>query len=219
MSYSTLNGARISSATITIPYYGAWVADVIVATADVIPSQGPLVVGDLSLFGTIYRQAAFAGSREVRVVGGYGGWRNTLPAQTYQSASGVKLSVVLGDAAAIVGEKIKIANDGTLGTIFVRENAPAERLLRQLAGAVWWVDSSGKTQVGPRPVSKVGNPFSAIGWKGGAGRVEIATEVLSEWMPGATFSNGTVTPAQTIGMTSIEVDNDGVLRLVVLVTS
>lgn len=217
MSYASLNGRRIVSGRITIPYYGIWVADILLALSDGITSPATVTIGDLSLVGSIYRAASFTGTRSVRLIGGAGGWRKTLPAQFYQSTGGVRLSMVLGDAAAAVGETVKIATDTSLGTAWTREGGyPAERLLRFLAGPTWWMDNAGVTQVGPRTGGAIGSSFQVINWSGGKGSFEIATETLGDWMPGRTFTSVNVKTAQTVGMTTIDVDNDGKLRLTVL---
>lgn len=213
--FASLAGRRVVSGRITIPYYGIWVADVILSVADTIPTQTTLTVADLTLQCAIYRQISFAGSRSARVVGGFGGWRQQVPAQGYQT--GVLLSTVLRDAATAVGEKIKVTTDKTLPA-FTREAAPASRLLRLLAGPTWYVDSAGTTQVGPRATSTVTSPFNVTDWSGGKGRFRVASEKLTDWQPGATFSTPVINTMQTVGMTEIEMTNDGQLRLTVLTT-
>lgn len=215
-SFLSLNGRRVVSARVTMPYYGAWVADVVLAISDTIPLSAALVLGDLTLSGTIYRMSSFSGARSARIVGGAAGWRKTIPAQAYVRPSGIAMSLVLGDAAALVGEQVRIANDVILGTTYVRENAPAERLLRQLAGPTWWIDPSGVTQVGTRAGGAITSPFQIVEWSGGRGFFEVATETLSDWMPGRTFSNANVTKSQQIGMTTYLADNTGKLRVLVL---
>lgn len=216
--FAALNGRRVISGAITFPYYGAWVADVVLSVSDTIPTLSTLTLEDLTLSCAVYRQFSFAGSRSARLVGGFGGWRKTIPAQAYQSAGGIKASLLLGDAAALVGEKVNVVTDQTVGSLFVREAAPAQRLLRQLAGSLWWVDSKGTTQVGPRTSTAILSSFTAVEWSGAKGRFNIATEKLSDWMPGQTFTSPTVTATQTIGSTTIAIDNDGTLRLTVLAT-
>jgi hypothetical protein len=115
-----------------------------------------------------------------------------------------------------VGEQISVASDSTIGTLFAREAAPAERLLRQLAGASWWVDTRGVTQVGPRTSMAITSAFTVVQWSGAKGSFEIATEIVGDWMPGNTFTAPTVSGTQTIGLTTIDADNDGKIRLTVL---
>lgn len=216
--FAALNGRRIISGSVTFPYYGAWVADVTLSVSDTIPTLSTLTLEDLTLSCAVYRQFSFAGSRSARLVGGFGGWRKQIPAQAYQNSGGIKASLLLGDAASLVGEKVNVVSDQTVGSIFVREAAPAQRLLRQVAGSIWWIDAKGTTQVGPRSGSAIISSFTVITWSGAKGKFEIATEKLSDWMPGQTFTSPTVTATQTIGSTTIAIDNDGQLRLTVLAT-
>lgn len=201
---------------IAIPYYGTWAADVALASQDTISSACTLVIGDMTLRGTAYRMASFSGSRTVRIVGGYGGWRKDVPSQSYQNPSGVFLSMVLGDAAKIVGEQLSLSSDVNLGQFYVREAAPAQRLLRQLAGPLWYVDTAGVTKVGARTTGTITSPFQVISWSGSQGKFTIATENYSDWMPGKTFTSTTVTSQQTVSMATFTLENDGKLRLDVL---
>ncbi len=218
MSTISLNGVRVVSGTITIPFYGAWVADVILSDATVIGTAAVLVVGDLTLHGTVTRQSSFAASRSARIVGGAGAWRNVLPSKGYSHAAGVKLSSVLNDAARECGERIVIATDRVVGPGWAREEAKAERLLHILLDGKWWIDPEGVTQTGPRASSAVVTPFTVVAWSGGKGQFEIATESIASWQPGRTFSSPTVVAPQTVSSVTIEADNEGKLRLHVLST-
>jgi hypothetical protein len=220
-AYASLNSQQIVSASINIPYYGTWAGDVIVAgTATVPSSQGgcTIVFGNLTLVGTAYRMSSFAGSRTVRLVGGYAGWRQVVASKAYANSAGVKLSMVLRDAAGEVGEQLTLAQDTTIGPFYIRENAPAQRVLRQLAGPTWWMAMTGVTQVGPRTTTNVSTPFTVVDWNGGKGVFDIATEDNQSWMPGNTFMTDTVNEVQTIGMTTLLSDNKGTLRMRVLST-
>jgi hypothetical protein len=216
--YISLNGQRTTSAVITIPFYGAWIADVVLALTASIPTQSRLTVGNLSLVGNVYRMATYVGSRSARIVGGFGGWRKVLPPQYYQNLGGIRLSTVLGDAAISVGEKINVASDISVGTSYARETGPASRLLRQLAGPEWWVDNVGTTQIGSRPSSQITSPFEVAAWSGARGMFEVSTETVGDWMPARTFQSSNISTQQTVGVTIVESNNDGKLRLTVLNT-
>jgi hypothetical protein len=220
-----LNGTQIASGSIGVPEYGVWSADVSLTVATQIPSSpgGCMVtVGNLTLVGTAFRAASFAGAKSARIVGGFGGWRNPIAPRAYRNGGGVLLSMVLGDVAAEVGEQIQVASDGPLGTLFTREGStaanpvPASRVLRQLGGPLWWVDPAGMTHVGPRPSAAVSSAFQAISYSGARGSFEIATEDPASWLPGATFSSDTITTTQTVSLLMIEASNDGVVRIRVL---
>lgn len=214
--YASLAGARVMSARLMIPAYGAWVADVVLASSTPIPAvASPLVLGDLTLLGTAFRMASFAGSRSARLAGGFGGWSNPVPAQSYVG-SNVRMSTVLRDAATAVGEKILVdVVDANLSR-FTREAGPASRVLQQLAGPTWYVAPDGVTHVGQRPADMITSDFTVDGWSGATGALTIATEVLADWFPGRTFTAPTVSGIQTVGYMEAIMMNDGRLRIKVL---
>lgn len=218
-AYAELAGLRLSSLALTIPFYGAAVADCGLALTDVLPT-GPttLLVGNLSLVVTVVRSATFGGSRSARVVGGAGGWRRTLPARAYRNPGGLRLSTVLGDAARETGETLALAADSTIGTSYVRETAPASRLLRLLGGSLWWIDVAGVTRLAARATPTIASTFVVSHRSGAEGRVVVATEDLASWQPGARFSSPVVPDVQTISSVSHRFGGAGALRTEALTT-
>lgn len=217
--FAELSGQRIVSGSIVFPYYGTWSADVVLADTTSIPTSVTLTVGNLSLVGSVFRMASFSGSRSARIVGGAAGWRKTIPAQAYQNPAGIRVSLLLGDAAMACGESVIVGQDSTIGTYWVRESAPASRILRELAGDEWWIDASGITQVGTRTGLAVATTFQVDAWSGAKGSFSIATEDYAAWMPANTFSNITVTEKQTIALSTITVDGDGKARVEILASN
>ena len=215
-AYATANGTRIVTASIGIPLVGAWVADVMLEEPTTLKAPVALVVGNLTLTGTPYRQGAFAGQERARLVAGGAGWMKSTPAQAYANPAGVRLSTVLRDAAALVGEQVAIAADRPLGAFFTRANEPAAYLLRELVDGAWYIDGAGVTQIGQRPTPVITSPFTVQDFDPGTGMYEIATEDLASWLPGASFSGPTA--SGTIAWTRLEVSNSGTLRLHVLGT-
>jgi hypothetical protein len=214
--YAAYAGVRVVSGTLSIPYWGAPSADVVLATADDVPASGVLKVGNLSLACSLVRpSAAFAGQRSLRLVGGAGGWRQSVPPRAYASPGGVPLSMVLGDVAVEVGERVVVASDGMVGAYYMREAGPASRVLRQLAGMQWWVDMGGVTRVGPRTTSTIATRFDAEKYAAGVGLFSVATEDLASWQPGASFSSTLIAPT-TVSSVSIRMAADGKHRLDVL---
>lgn len=216
MSFATANGVRVVTASIGIPLVGAWVADVMLEEPSTLTAPVTLVVGNLSLVGAVYRQGAFAGQQRARLVAGGGGWMKSTPEQAYANPSGVLLSTVLRDAAALVGEQVAIAQDRSLGAFFTRANDPAAYLLRELVDGAWYVDGAGVTQIGQRPTPTITSPFTVQAFDPGTGMYAIATEDLASWLPGASFAGPTA--SGTIAWTRLEVENSGTLRLHVLGT-
>lgn len=217
MSAITINGASVAIATITIPYYGAWSADVTLPVDAPLASSVALVVGDMTLRGTVVRQASFNGDMTARIVGGAAGWRKELPPKGYAHIVGVQMSTLLKDAADESGETIDVDSDRVVGIRWGRERGRGESLLRML-GVEWWIDNDGVTQTKPRDGAKISNPFTVLSYSGAQGSFEVATEAISQWTPGRTFSAPTVPDTQTISSVTIHSGNDGKLRLHVLNT-
>jgi hypothetical protein len=214
--YASVNGLQATSFSLSIPYYGAWVADVDLAPSQALSESVVLVAGNLTLRGTNLRADPFAGSNSARIVGGAGGWGLPIALAPYRNPAGVPLSLVLRDAASAVGETVRLAADRSLGEFYVPEAGPASWLLRQLAGELWWVDSAGVTQVGARPSTTIKSQTAVTEYRGGRGWLTIATEDLAAWMPKATYSGPTVTKPITVGATRISSGDDGILRIEVL---
>ena len=216
--WADLGGERVISGSITIPYYGALAADIVLASSATVSAQTVLTIGDLSLVVHVVRQASFAGSRSYRLVGGYGAWRDAIGPRYYSSAAALPLSMVLGDAAREIGEQVSVAASRTIGTQYVRSAGPASRVLEQLAPD-WWIAPDGTTTIGSRDGSPITTPATVAGYSGGKGRFDVATENMSDWLPGRTFTSQTITDPQTIGSTSITLENSGKVRLEVLNTA
>jgi hypothetical protein len=219
MSAITINGAAVTVASITISMFGAWSADVTLPAGSTISSPATIVAGDLSIVGTVVRQGAYSNSTLARVVGGAAGWRKVLPVRGYSHAAGVLLSSVVGDAASEVGETVTISTDRSLGGHYAREGGQkAERILHLLVDGQWWIDNTGRTRLDARDASPIVMPFTVVSWMPSKGVFEIATESLSSWTPGRTFTASTVAGTQTISSVTIAASNEGKLRLTVLNT-
>lgn len=215
--YATLNDERVVTCDLSMPHYGLWAADVGLDTAASISHVVTLKVANLTLTGAVVRMAGFAGQRTARIVGGAGGWSKGIGPQSYYNPNGVHRSTVVRDAASMVGETVNIPNDSVMANVFAREACPAQRVLRQVFGDVWWVDPLGVTQCAARTdVRPITSDFLVVHWSGGQGSFDIATEDVAAWTPGRTFVAPTVPNAQTISLVNIKVDGEGTLRLGVL---
>ena len=214
--YASANGARVVTASIFLPYYGACVADIQLDKPDALTSPVTLAIGNLSLVCAVIRQGSFAGLANARLVGGAGGWGQTVASQAYANSAGVPLAMVLGDLAGLVGETIKTLPTGFLGQFFIRESGPAGRVLRQIAGSEWYVDSAGITQIGARPSVAIGSHADVTSLDPGKGLAMVATEDLASWLPGNTFQNAILSSPIAIESVCYSVGNDGALRMEVI---
>jgi hypothetical protein len=217
--YLSLGGNRAHTADVQIPLYGLWTADVALAEPPAsLSGATALVIGSMTLAGYIYRGASFAGSYRARLVGGFGGWQATLPAQAYQNPGGIQASTLLQDAAATVGEQVNVVADYNVGAFYSREQAPAARLLRMLA-STWWVDLAGVTQVQiARPTNTIQSSFQVIEYWPDKGMFEITTESPQDWAPGAVFSSVFTPTPTTVSAVRIHSKDSGELTLGVLAT-
>lgn len=216
--YLAVNGLRLTDLDLAIPYYGAPIADVTLSTPSSLTSPVSLSVGNLTLAMAIATRAdgtpaivTFAGVTTARLVGGAGLWRTPVALNPYRAppgSPGVMLSRVLGDlATATGGESVNLATDRTLGPFFAPEpNVPASRILTLLAGALWWIDAKGVTQIAAtRPTSTVGSFASVEHLDGGRGWATVSTEDPQAWVPGATYTG----PTATIAVMATRVRADG----------
>lgn len=188
--FAELNGQRIRTATVTLPYHGIWHADVVLDQPQELTGPLTLVLGDLTLVGTVFRQGGFTGVNYVRIIGGAGGWMKQIPAKEYVSSFGVKFSVIAGDAAREAGEKISIATDFSVGNSYERQTASASRVLDTFA-PLWWMRSDGVTVLGPRPTTKITSRFDVMldGTNLSVGKITVATDNPAAWQPAAVFSS------------------------------
>jgi hypothetical protein len=221
--FATANGLQIVSGSLLIPLVGAWTADLQLATDQAIAGQVSVVIGNLTLQGFAYRSQAYGGQTRARLVGGYGGWRTTIPPQGYGSQNGVKLSTVLQDAASGCGEEVSIFADVTIGTAYARTgfeaNVASDVLWQMIAlghMSAWYVAPSGVTMTGPWPEATVGTPFIPSNQKPDEGIIEIATEDYASWMPGASFSHPLLATTYTSAGVEYVWGDDGEFRFNVL---
>jgi hypothetical protein len=222
--FASFGDLRAESLRLTLPAFGRWTADVHFAVDSALPDTPlPLTVGNLALLGSVVRGGPFAGSRSARIVGGFGGWGESLPARWYALTSGVRLSAVLKDAAMAVGESavVPAAQDRNVGPFFARLAGPASRVLAVLVGrAGWYIDALGLTRLGDRESIQVTSAFSIpdIGYRPNVGHITIATEDLLSWQPGAVFSSDLLETPLQVSSATINLEPKGRLRLEVLIT-
>lgn len=200
MLYVSLSGVQVVHGSITIPFSGIWMADVVLTEPKDVTGRQVLQLSDTKFSCTVVRAIDFAGARGVRLIGGAAGWRNELPPKQYGSWQvPVQMSVVLQDAAAAAKEAIVVAADRQMPS-FVRRKQAASFVLNELLGPSWWMDFDGVVQTAPRVTTPIASDFIAEGVVGAAGIWKIATETIADWTPGRTFkgptSSGTISRVQ-----------------------
>ena len=196
--FATLSGIPIVGLHLVVPAVGIWHADVTLATALDVPGPQTLLLSGSTWVGSVVRGIDFAGQRQVRIVGGQGGWRKAVPALEYQSAVGVPTQTVLADAAALVQELPPVIDASvpfSVGNYWVRSAGAASlvlwELLRLAFLAQWWMDPTGIVQTMVRPSTPILTPFVVENVVGSAGWYKVTTESPGDWLPGRTFSGPT----------------------------
>lgn len=190
---ATVNGHQVMDLRLTLPRTGAWWADV--SIADAVDLVGPvtLVLADMTLRGTLWRGQKWAGSTRARIFAGGGGWGRIIPARGYQSAQGLQLAPILGDAARECGETMGSVAAASVGLNYGRQRAAASQvfsLLRALPGYTrWWVDDAGVTQIGTRPGGLIQSALQVDNYQANEGKLTISADVLTQIRPGRTLSD------------------------------
>lgn len=211
---STLNGAAVVRAEVSIPRLGAWSADLVLAATEVPSGAVVLAVGDLELHGTVSLAGLDApGKVHVSVVGGAGWDRDPAAPISHQSDGGVRLSTVLADLAKSAGQAIEQPTDRTIGERFAAPAGTRHRdvlAVLQRAGYVppWRVDPDGVTRFGAR----VGTPVTARATElhrdAGLGVVTLGVDSPASFLPGNTLEDGSTIERLNVRETSgkLEVD-------------
>jgi len=194
-----LSGTPVQYAKITFPYYGVFHADVTLVTQTEPTGTQTLTFLGMQMTCSVVRAISFVGSRGVRLVGGFGGWRTVVPAKQFSNAAGLKASTVVMLTAMEVGEKANIpaSSDfivGTNGVTYARSNGKASLVLNDPAifDTAWWMDITGTVQITPRPSTLITSDFVCQAVTGAAGIYTVATETPSDWLPGRKFQSSTV---------------------------
>jgi hypothetical protein len=195
LSAATLNGHRVTSARANIPAWGCWFADASVDGEVTIAGAVELKIADLTLRGTVLSGGPAKGRSHFRIVAGAGGWGRSIKKEGYANDAGVKLSTVLGDAAALVGETLDASTmtaADRVGPSYTREAGPACHLLELEAKGAWYVREDGVTCIGRRASStlKVNATHGPVDLA--RGTVTLAAESIASILPGLVVDGLTV---------------------------
>jgi hypothetical protein len=214
---STIAGKRCTRIVVTIPRYGQWQADVTADTTEALAGATSLVVGDLTLAGSIIpgRSGFDAPGRFRCVVKGGLLWDTRLtvtatrPARSYQSdtAAGVRLLDVLRQLAADCGSPaLVLPADARIGAAWSRPASSAlvpyrgvdalEALIARGHLLPWWVDPAGAARFTVRSAGAVTAAARVLDRDFAAGSKTLGVDSALAFLPGGTFEG--VTIAKTI---------------------
>lgn len=182
--FASLNDVHAVKACIRIPKVGAWSVDLALDKSIDLSVGSKCIVqaSDIKLHGTLVRGGNYHGQFSGRIVGGAGGWAKPLKPKYYTVPTvGVRLAMILKDAARECGETIGTIPDRVVGYKYFRKAREGSYLLHTLIGP-WYVGFSGVTEIVPRTSVKItstivdGRPYEGV--------FAIATDELSNVLPG-----------------------------------
>jgi len=172
-----------------MPAWGVWWADVEIDQPAELSGSVTLELSGLTLVGSVVSGGPWSGRARYRVAAGAGRWGVEIPAKSYANDLGVKVSTVLGDAAAAVGETLEtIAAALTVGPQWTREAGPASRQLHAIRPRAWHVGADGVTRLGAWPASAHSGEVTVLDSDDARGCYELAAESVAGIVPGATVA-------------------------------
>lgn len=190
---ATLEGHTVTHGRVWVPRFGLPWAEVSLDVEATLTGSVSLTVAD-----TTWRMAVVAGGANVgrshyRLVGGAGGWGRDVAEKGYANDAGVKVSTVLGDAAAEVGETFAATLPTTrIGPAYARERGPAARVLEHVAPGAWYVREDGSTVLGLRAASSLATAYTVGAVDLARGTATLAAEQIAGIVPGLVVEGLTV---------------------------
>lgn len=180
-----------------IPRHGVAKGSVIADAAELLTGTQTLIIGNLSLVGTVERAAVVDGRAVYDWTAGAGGWgREITIARCYESSIGVLRNTVIAELAADLGETTRAEADDTRlpGKKYLRPLSTAERPITgkdalYALGALWWVAPDGATVIGQRSGVEGTGDATFAGWEPDHGFVDLIPndDDFLSWMPGNTY--------------------------------
>lgn len=207
--FASVNGQRISRASLLVPEIGVWSIEG--ELSEVVPLAGrvSIVVGDLTLSGTIDkdRTGKRADRTYFRAVGGGGGWRSPVTARPWRNDGGVRLADVATVTGTELGEVVQVDDPeiqaATLGAYWDRLGGMVgSAVLGQLLegrSARWWVDLEGVTRIGTRAPKDSTGRVQVVDQSSTGRWLIVAADELAAVLPGSSFTDPLVGASATVG--------------------
>lgn len=196
-----LNGEPVSQARIDFPAFGVGRFRVTLPTARGISAQPgalSLKYSGLTITGSLLATYELGAGVEAECVFGFRGWAQHMLPKSYQSESGVRLSTILTDLERETGERFDSKPDTILGVHWNRPGAVASRVLTQ-AAVGWRTKPDGITTIAPLPATTAKGEFAILSMDESRGVYHIAADDISQFVPGASFSNSVSVAPQRCG--------------------
>jgi hypothetical protein len=186
MTLATLSGYTVTRASVQVPSWGVWWADVELAGEVTLTGSVTLTIADLDMVGTIKSGGAANGRSGYRIAGGAGGWGTSIGPWAYVNDAGVKKSSIASDAATASGETVVTTGlSGKVGPHYVRETGVASYALDHVSPRAWYVAANGVTYFGTRTSTAVTTDAPRVRVDPGAGVIVLAPTSISALVPGA----------------------------------
>jgi hypothetical protein len=187
MSLGAVNDVAATSMRVQVPSWGVPWCDVTLAEPSVLSGAVRVSIGGATIVGTVVSGGVFDGIAAYRIAAGRGRWGVTVPAKSYQTDNGVKISTVANDVANACGETLSGAPATPMGPHYARASEPASRTLNALFPQAWYVGLDGVTYVGTRATSVYSGTEARTRIEPGVGVIEVATENVTGLLPGVTI--------------------------------
>lgn len=198
---ATLAGHRVTDGKLQISKWGCAYADVQLDGEHEVSGPVELVFADLTVQCSVLSSRPVKGRTFARLVGGKGGWANTIPEKSYVDDAGVRARTVLDDAAREAGEvfdSTSVSSDTRLGPSWTRPAGPAIDVLDLIAPRGWYVGEDGITRLGARTGSEISPKIPRIKEADHASaNVVLAADSIATLLPGVTVD----------GLTAVDVEH------------
>lgn len=214
-AFANIDGVSVIEAIVHVPSSGPWFADLVFEGEPDISGTVVLRLGDLELTGTIdpTHNGTFGAQRKARMVAGAGAWATLLPAKSYHNDANIRARSIAEDAAREAGETLGDFSPQLerIGIDYVRQAGLASRVLEDVIGSAnWWVDYTGRTNVGQRTVVDAApGTYEVLEFSPGDRVVVLAVDDLGSIGVGTTITERLDTP-RTIRDLEIRVEADAV---------
>ena len=213
-------GLRGITASLHVPRMGAWFIDVDMADETAISGRVTIKIGgtpgeEFTLVGTIQpdESGSFGLRRRLRIIGGAGGWQQSVPRKDYANDAGVSVATIVADLARETGETLAAVAPAVarLESHYARQAGAASTALEDAIGAdAWWIDFDGKTHVGSRPAATAtSSAYQVLDADLRNRTVTLACDDLRQIGIGSIISTGLDEPL-TIGSYSVEISESAV---------
>lgn len=215
MSIAEINGTPCASAHVVIPRRGVWYADVTMIDDTDLSGRVDLVIGSLTLAGTVTEAGTRGEQAFYRITAGAGAWATELPPKAYHSDARVTARTVAADAAREAGETLEtLTTTADMGVDYVRRAGPASRALEAAVGSGWYVDLDGVTRVGERTATTpAAGAYLVVDEDPRVPRATLEMDDLAVVGVGATLTEGFDTPL-TVREIEIRIDADRAVMIV-----